>query len=80
MIIDIWAPKYSTKQCLIACYKVIKGQNVKIRFTRANHLKGILYEVDYEKVVNSPIVTNGKIDCYAVSMSDLVAIDTISEK
>jgi len=68
-MIEIWNPKWKTREVLIACHKVSKGQNL-IRFTKCNALKGI-YEASGADIMRCPIVNNGKLDCYAVPLAML---------
>lgn len=69
-MIEIWMPRYKDQVCLIATYKVHDGVN-EIRFTKAKHLAGKVFEVDGEDVRRCPKDSNGRIDCYAVPMSML---------
>ena len=67
LMIEVWSPRYKDDTCLIACYKVSDGIN-QIRFTKAKHLQGKVFEVDSKTVRACPIQSNGRIDVYAVPM------------
>lgn len=69
-MIEIWAPKYSTNEVLIATHKVQEGIN-KIVFTKANHLKGKVYEIDSETIRKGKKQPNGKGYVYVVSMDEM---------
>lgn len=70
--IEIWSPKYSTDEVLIAVKKV-KDKN-RIIFTQAKHLAGRVYLVSGQVIKKYPIQTNGTIPCYAVPMNKLELI------
>lgn len=66
-MIEIWSPKYKTNSVLIATYKVTNGVNL-IKFTKAKHLQGIVFEADGKEIMGCPIHSNGRVDCYEVPM------------
>lgn len=66
-MIEIWEPRFSRKDVLVAKYKVKDGAN-KIVFTRAWKDK-ILY-MDGAKMRTYPVETNGVIECYAIPVKD----------
>lgn len=72
--IQIWSPKYSTDQVLIDPKKVTAHN--KIVFTKAKHLEGKEYYLSGQTIRQSSLVSNGKIDCYAVDMSKLELLAT----
>lgn len=72
-MIDIWTPRYHDNVVLIATYRVKSGEN-QIQFTKANHLKGMIFKAMGEDIRKCPIDTNGRIECYAVPMSMLERI------
>ena len=73
--LEIFEPKYKTNCCLIAVYKVNQIQNdFIVVFTKAKHLMGKKFLVKYSDCLDSEVVTNGKIDCYAVPMEKLTEI------
>lgn len=69
-MIEIWAPKWKTREVLIACHKVSSHGTNYIRFTKCKSLPDI-YEVDGEDIANCPVINNGRIDCFAVPLSML---------
>lgn len=69
-MIDIWEPRWHDKVVLIAKYKVRSGQNI-IRFTKGS-MKGKTYTVDSATIRDFPLETNGKIQCYAVPLAELI--------
>lgn len=71
-IISIWSPREHDKVVLIAKYKV-KDYNV-IKFTKCKRLTGT-YPLSRQQIVKYPIESNGSIDCFAVSLSELVDVD-----
>lgn len=73
-IIEIWQPKYKTNSVLIAKYKTT-DEPIYIRFTKAPHLKDMLFVVDGKYVKKCPIVNNGKISCYDVPMDALQRVN-----
>lgn len=68
-MIEIWAPKWKTKEVLIAKYKVKDGMN-KIIFTRVPSLKGKEFFVSSELIRRCVLKpkANGSIDCYMVPL------------
>lgn len=71
--IQVWQPRYKDRTVLIARYKV--GTHNRITFTKAKHLEGKEFYMSGEDIRNYPLDTNGKIDCYAVSLDDLERIN-----
>lgn len=69
-MIEIWQPKYKTNSVLIATYKVANGTNL-IKFTKAKHLQGLVFEASGSDIRSCPIQTNGRVDCFDVPMSML---------
>lgn len=72
-MIEIWTPRYHDNTVLIATYRVKNGEN-QIRFTKANHLKDMVFKANGEDIRKCPVDTNGKIECYAVPMGMLERI------
>ncbi len=72
MFIDITEPKYSTKEVLLACYKVKDGENV-VRIRKGAHSGK--YTIDGERARGFRRGTNGVIDCYFVPLSELQEAD-----
>lgn len=72
-LIEIWQPRYKDRKVLIAKYKIVNGLN-QIKFTKAKHLDGHLYQMNGTDIVKYPIEDNGKIACYAVPLDDLERI------
>ena len=62
--IEIWEPRYSRKDVLIAPSKVKNGWN-RITFTKAK--MNDLY-LTGEEIRSYPLESNGKIACYAVPL------------
>lgn len=57
-IIEIWQPRYKDNKVLIAAYKIHKGTNY-LKFTKAKHLEGIIFEFDGDYALNCPLQKNG---------------------
>lgn len=70
--IDIWQPRWKDRKVLIAKFRV--GMHNCINFTKAPTLDGEYY-ISGEKVRQSPLETNGKIPCYAVSLEELEPLE-----
>lgn len=70
--IEIWSPKWSTKEVLIAVYKV-RGEN-EIVITRGGSWNGSYY-LDAATIQASPQTTNGAIKCYAVPLDKLKPLE-----
>lgn len=70
--IEIWAPKYSTREVLIARHKV--GTHNRLTFTKASAYPDVYY-LSGETIKKCPITTNGKIDCYAVPLGELEVLE-----
>lgn len=64
--IEIWMPRYRDRVALVAVYKV--GQWNRITFTKAKHLKDMVFEVEGELIRKYPIDSNGTLPCYAVDL------------
>ena len=69
-MIDIWQPRWHDRKVLIAKYKVHEGDN-EIRFTKTPSLEGI-YLIDGLAIRQSPLESNGRIECYAVSLDNIL--------
>lgn len=67
--LEIWSPKYSTKQVLLACRKV--GNHNKIIFTKAASLGTEPYYLSGATIRKHPEINNGSIPCFAVPLSEL---------
>ena len=70
-MIEIWQPRWHDRKVLIAKYKVIQGVN-RIKFTKTKCFRDMVFDVDSSIITNNPIETNGKIDCYVVSLDKVV--------
>jgi len=70
MKIEIWEPRWHDRKVLVAKYKVKSGIN-EIIFTKAKSLKDKLFKMDEREIKKYPIVSNGKIDCYAIPLDKL---------
>lgn len=70
--ITIWHPRYHDKVVLIAKYKVQSLNEVVI--TKSPAYKG-RYRISGARIKQFPLETNGKIECYAVPVSELERID-----
>lgn len=68
--IDIWTPRYHDRKVLIAKYKV--QTNNLIEFTKAKHLKGMKFEMSGADIAKHPIESNGKLECYAVPLDEVL--------
>ena len=71
--IEIWAPRFSTQDVLIAPYHVQPGVN-RIIFTKTWKDKVLL--MTGEQIKSYPMQSNGKIGCYAVPVKDFEAEPT----
>lgn len=70
--IEIWQPKWSTHEVLIARHKV-RTHN-RIEFTKAPTYPGAYYLAG-ETIRRYPLTTNGKIDVYAVPLNELEPLE-----
>ena len=66
-VIEVWEPKYSTNEVLVAVYKV-KDKN-KIKITKGAY-KGT-YEMSGIAARSYPVISNGRIPCFALPISKL---------
>lgn len=73
MNIEIWSPKYSTNEVLIATHRVKDGDN-KIVFTKAKELIGNVYSIDGAKIRSFKTQKNGKATVHCVPMSELTLL------
>lgn len=71
-LIEIWQPRWKDRTVLIAKYKV--GTHNKITFVNTPSMKGEYY-LSGNVITKYPIVTNGKIDCYAVDINELEPLE-----
>lgn len=69
-MIEIWEPKWKTREVLIACHKVSSHGKNYIRFTKCKSLPYV-YEIDAEDITSCPVINNGRIECFAVPLSML---------
>jgi hypothetical protein len=72
--IEIWQPRWKDRVVLIAKYKV--SSHNCITFTKTPSMKDKYY-LSGETIINSPLETNGKIACYAVSMDELETLEIV---
>lgn len=70
---EIFAPRYRDKTVLLAVHKV--GQDNKIVFTQAASLGTDPYYISGARAKKFKKETNGKIDCYAVPVSELEPLE-----
>lgn len=85
--LEIWSPRYSSKYnkegewvALLAKYKVQQASPwILIEFSRAPHLKGLRFCIKRSEAETYPIETNGRIEVYAIPMSELEQWDTAEE-
>ena len=70
---EIWQPRYKDAVVLLAAHKV--GDHNKIVFTKAKHLSQEPYYVSGKTVKQYKKETNGRIDCYAVPLSELEPLE-----
>ncbi len=70
VMIEIWQPKWKDRTVLISTMKVVEGEN-RIIFTKTPAYKGQVFKCDGSLIRNCPVVSNGKIDCFAVPLSKL---------
>lgn len=69
---EIWQPRWKDRKVLLARHKV--GTHNKIVFTKSPTLPGEWY-ISGSDITRCNLETNGKIDCYAVSLSFLEPIE-----
>lgn len=81
---DVWNPRYSTKDVLIACYKVRRSKlDIKLRFSKVED--GQAWSGDYY-IKRSDITklrkrfNNSGMACYAVPLDKLQKIEYIEDK
>jgi len=72
---EIWAPRYSTKDVLLAKYKV--GNHNKIVFTRAPSMGTEPYYISGETAKLCKTESNGKIDCLVIPLSKLEPLEML---
>jgi hypothetical protein len=71
-MLEVFEPKYSTKQFLIAKYKVTNYINA-FGVLDFEVLKGTYagtWKCNSQVALQSSIINNGKIDCYAINIKD----------
>lgn len=71
-MIEIWQPKYSTNSVLFAKNKV-REENTII-FTKTKSLEGKKFKISGWTIMKYPLVSNGRIMCYEVPMSELAEV------
>lgn len=71
-VLEIRAPRWHDRKVLIAKYKV--GTHNKIIFTDAPSLEGEFY-LSGSRAQRCPLVSNGKLICYAVPLDDLEPLE-----
>lgn len=67
-VIEIWQPRWKDRVILVSKYKI--GVHNQIEFTKTKSLPDKYY-LSWADITNSPLETNGKIPCYAVSIDKL---------
>jgi hypothetical protein len=67
-IIEVWKPKYSTGEILVATHKVIKGDNY-VRVTQDPTYKGKLLKINLQTRFDYPVKPNGKGQVYCIPIS-----------
>lgn len=70
---EIWEPRYSTKDVLLAVRKV--GAHNKIVFTKSKSMGTEPYYVSGTTIKECKKAWNGSIDCYAVSLDKLQPLE-----
>ena len=55
-------------------YDLVENGYNEIEFTKAKHLLGKRFKVHSTDIKSSPIISNGKIQCYAVPFDKLIKI------
>lgn len=71
---EIWRPRYhGVKTVMLADYKV--GTHNKIVFTKAKDMGTSPYYISGARAKKFKKETNGKIDCYAVPVSELEPLE-----
>ena len=71
-LFKIMQPRWKDRTVLLAKYRV--GTHNEIVFTKTPTLPDHYY-ISGVDVVKYPVVTNGKIDCYAVDMNQLQLLE-----
>ncbi len=71
-VVEIRQPRWHDRRVLIAKFRV-KEHN-EIHFTQAPTLEGKFY-LSGETIKKYPLVSNGKIACYAVHLDELEALE-----
>lgn len=72
-MIEIWAPKYSTNEVLIATHAVRDGDNL-LYFSKAPHLRGKIYKVDGALVRKCKKQKNGRGQVYCVPFESMLLV------
>lgn len=76
VIDDVWQPRYSTKDCLIACWKIDKAHtnHIKIIFSKAGAQKGPWY-ISKKMAQKCKKFDNHGVECYIIPMDKLEHIE-----
>lgn len=71
MSIEVWEPRWHDRTVLVAAAKVRDGMN-EIRITKSSAKFNGSYFMDGDRIRSYPLDTNGKLQCYAVNLDDLM--------
>lgn len=70
---DVWAPKYSTQEAYIACWKVNRSKlNIKLTFSKisdSNEYSGAWYISKKDAKKYKKKFDNNGVECYVIPMS-----------
>lgn len=72
-MLEIWDVRWHDRKVLIAKYKVCSGNN-DIIFTKGT-LKGKKFRINGIDLSKYPIESNGRIDCYAIPLDKMEALE-----
>lgn len=77
---DVWHPRYSTKDLLVARWKIDKAKtdHIKFNFPKANSMKGDWYANRKQIKKCKKFINNGLV-CYVVPLSMLEEL-TVNER
>ena len=77
--IEVWKPKYSTREVFVATHKIKSGWNY-IEITQDSAYEGKLLKIDGEEARKWPTKENGRGMVYMIPLGRFEIIDKDNEK
>jgi hypothetical protein len=71
--LEVWHPRYHDQRVLLAAHKI--GQHNSITFTKSQSMGTEPYYISGVKARQFKKENNGRIDCYAVPISELEPLE-----